>query len=124
RMPLLESESELDSLVSRESSFLLNNVLLVGAALAVFLGTMFPVISEAFRGTKVTVNEVIAGINRILGKNVKPTYAPRRAGDVMHSHADISLARKVLGYEPVVPFEEGLKRTVEFFMARSPQDRL
>lgn len=55
RMPLLKSESDLDSFLSRESSFLFNNVLLVGAAFAVFLGTVFPLISEAVRGVKVTV---------------------------------------------------------------------
>lgn len=55
RMPRLRSENQLDSLVSRESSFLLNNVIFVGAAFAVFLGTVFPLISEAVRGVKVTV---------------------------------------------------------------------
>ncbi|MBI2958274.1 MAG: heme lyase CcmF/NrfE family subunit [Chloroflexi bacterium] len=55
RLPNLKSENQLDSLVSRESSFLFNNVILVGAAFAVFLGTVFPLISEAVRGVKVTV---------------------------------------------------------------------
>jgi UDP-glucose 4-epimerase len=64
-------------------------------------------------GDRVTVNQVIAAINRVLGTKVAPEHKPRRAGDVMHSHADISLARKHLGYEPVVGFEEGLRRTVE-----------
>ncbi|MCL4531736.1 MAG: cytochrome c biogenesis protein CcsA, partial [Actinobacteria bacterium] len=56
RLPQLEGDHELDSMVSRESSFLLNNLLLVGAAFAVFWGTVFPLISEAMRGVKVTVN--------------------------------------------------------------------
>lgn len=51
----LKSESEMESLVSRESTFLLNNLLLVGAAFAIFLGTVFPVISEAVRGVKISV---------------------------------------------------------------------
>lgn len=55
RLPLLRSDSELDSLVSRESSFLLNNLIFVGAAFAIFLGTIFPLISEAVRGVKITV---------------------------------------------------------------------
>jgi len=55
RLPKLKSENELDSFVSRESSFLLNNVLLVGAAFAIFFGTIFPLLSEAVRGVKVTV---------------------------------------------------------------------
>ena len=63
----LKSESQMDSLVSRESSFLLNNLILVGAAFAIFLGTVFPFISEAVRGTKITVgapyfNQVILPI--------------------------------------------------------------
>jgi len=66
-------------------------------------------------GTATTVNGVIAAINRILGKDLSATFAPPRPGDVRHSLADISLARKYLGYEPAVSFEEGLRRTIEFF---------
>lgn len=51
----LKSDAEMESLVSRESTFLLNNLLLVGAAFAIFLGTVFPVISEAVRGVKISV---------------------------------------------------------------------
>ncbi len=51
----LKSDMEMESLVSRESTFLLNNLLLVGSAFAIFIGTVFPVISEAIRGTKITV---------------------------------------------------------------------
>ncbi len=51
----LKGEAEMESLVSRESTFLLNNLLLVGAAFAIFLGTVFPVITEAVRGVKITV---------------------------------------------------------------------
>jgi UDP-glucose 4-epimerase len=66
-------------------------------------------------GCAVTVNDVIAAINRILGKEVRALFAPPRPGDVRHSLADISLARKYLGYEPAVAFEEGLRKTMEFF---------
>jgi len=55
RMHLLRSRNELDSVVSRESSFLTNNLLFVVAAFAVFWGTVFPLISEAVRGVKITV---------------------------------------------------------------------
>ena len=51
----LKSEAEMESLVSRESTFLLNNLLLVGAAFAIFLGTVFPLISEAVRGVEISV---------------------------------------------------------------------
>jgi cytochrome c-type biogenesis protein CcmF len=55
RMDQLKEENELDSLLSRESSFLLNNLILVGAAFATLWGTIFPMVSEAFTGKKVTV---------------------------------------------------------------------
>src|SRR5499427_4059542 len=55
RWDALRSEGELDSVVSRESAFLLNNVLLVAAAFTVFFGTVFPLLSEAMRGVKVSV---------------------------------------------------------------------
>lgn len=55
RLDTLKEENELDSLISRESSFLLNNLILVGAAFATLWGTIFPMISEAVTGKKITV---------------------------------------------------------------------
>jgi cytochrome c-type biogenesis protein CcmF len=55
RLPMLESEAHLESMVSREASFLFNNLLLVGIAFSVLWGTMFPMVSELVRGTQVTV---------------------------------------------------------------------
>lgn len=55
RLPLLKSRNQLDSLLSRESSFLINNLLFVGIAFTVLWGTLFPIISEAVRGIKMTV---------------------------------------------------------------------
>ncbi|MHB1421048.1 MAG: heme lyase CcmF/NrfE family subunit [Bacillota bacterium] len=55
RLHLLKEGNEFQSYISKESSFLLNNLLLVGAAFAVFWGTVFPLVSEAIRGVKVTV---------------------------------------------------------------------
>ncbi|MDZ7361027.1 MAG: heme lyase CcmF/NrfE family subunit [candidate division KSB1 bacterium] len=55
RLHLLKSDVRMDSVVSRESVFLLNNVVFLGACFAVFWGTLFPVISEAVRGVKITV---------------------------------------------------------------------
>lgn len=63
----------------------------------------------------VTVNRTIQLINQILGKNVKPIYADVRPGDVKHSLADITLARKIIGFEPVVMFAEGLRRAIEWY---------
>ncbi len=55
RRDMLQSENQLDSILSRESSFLFNNLILLGAAFAVMWGTTFPMISEAVRGVKITV---------------------------------------------------------------------
>ena len=55
RLPDLKSRNQLDSLLSRESTFLYNNLLFVGIAFTVFWGTLFPIISEAVRGVKMTV---------------------------------------------------------------------
>lgn len=71
RLPQLRSEHEMESFFSREASFLLNNVVLVGMTFAVFWGTIFPVVSEAVKGVKVTVgppffNQVNAPIGLLL----------------------------------------------------------
>jgi len=55
RLPLLTAEAHLESMVSREASFLFNNLLLVGIAFSVLWGTLFPILSELVQGTKVTV---------------------------------------------------------------------
>ena len=65
-------------------------------------------------GIGTTLNQTIKLLNQILGVEVKPRYGPPRLGDVLHSTADISLARAILGYEPSVGFEAGLRRTVEW----------
>ncbi|MBI2817117.1 MAG: SDR family oxidoreductase [Acidobacteria bacterium] len=54
------------------------------------------------------------------GTRIEPEYAPARAGDILHSQADITLARQVLGYESKVSFEEGLRRTVEWYRSQTP----
>ena len=55
RADLLKEQPELDSMVSRESAFLLNNIVLVSALFTIFLGTVFPLISEAVAGVQVSV---------------------------------------------------------------------
>lgn len=68
-------------------------------------------------GGQISVNQVIAAINSALGTNVKSRYVDRRPGDVVHSCADITLARKLLGFEPTVSFETGLQRAIEYYKA-------
>jgi UDP-glucose 4-epimerase len=66
-------------------------------------------------GQRITVNEIIRLINKILGKSVQPKYEPTRPGDVKHSLASIELAKKVIGYEPVVSFGDGLERAIVWY---------
>jgi len=66
-------------------------------------------------GEAVTVNEIIALINELLGKNIKPIYTDPRPGDVKHSLADITLAEKLIGYKSKVPFKQGLKLAIEWY---------
>ena len=66
-------------------------------------------------GQAVTVNEIIDMVNELLGKNVKPTYAAPRPGDVKHSLADITLAQKLIGFTPMVPFREGLEKAIDWY---------
>jgi len=62
-----------------------------------------------------TVLELVNALNRIIGKNIQPKLLPVRAGDVFRTSADISKIREKIKYQPLVSFEEGLKRTVEYF---------
>ncbi len=86
RWEALAAEGELDSVISRESAFLLNNVLLVAAAFTVFFGTVFPLVSEAVRGVKVSVGtpffnrvNVPLFLSLIFLMGVGPLIAWRRA---------------------------------------------
>ena len=62
-------------------------------------------------GVRVTLNQVLKMLEKITGRKIQPKYDPPRTGDIRDSQADISLARKFLGYQPLVQFEEGLERT-------------
>jgi nucleoside-diphosphate-sugar epimerase len=66
-------------------------------------------------GARITLNEVVRLLEKLTGKKLEVKYDPPRPGDILHSQADVSLARKVLGYEPSVLFEEGLKRTWDWY---------
>jgi nucleoside-diphosphate-sugar epimerase len=67
-------------------------------------------------GTRITVNELAGEMARWLGRDdLKPAYAPERAGDVKHSLADLTRARTILGYEPIVDFKTGLDATMHWY---------
>jgi UDP-glucose 4-epimerase len=67
-------------------------------------------------GRSTTILDLVGHLNRLLGTKVSPQHAPARAGDVRQSEADITRARRDLGYEPAVPFEEGLARTLADYL--------
>ncbi|MFH0858843.1 MAG: SDR family oxidoreductase [Candidatus Omnitrophota bacterium] len=64
-----------------------------------------------------TVLELVEVLNKVLGKNIKARLLPKRPGDVFKTLADISRAKKILGYRPKISFEQGLKLTAEYFKA-------
>lgn len=66
-------------------------------------------------GGRHSVLELVRVLNKIIGTNIDPYFTPVRQGDVMHTWADISKAKRLLGYRPSVSFEEGLRRTVTWF---------
>jgi UDP-N-acetylglucosamine 4-epimerase len=69
-------------------------------------------------GEKISVNQLFAMLKKIINSSQTSFYREERIGDVKNSHADISKARRILGYEPTVKIEEGLRRTVEWFMKK------
>ncbi len=69
-------------------------------------------------GERHTLNELLEFLGGILETSVEPEYGPERSGDVRHSLADIQKARRRIGYDPAVGFEEGLRRTVRWYKER------
>lgn len=66
-------------------------------------------------GKSIDLNNLVTRISRIVGKQIKPVYAEKRQGDVEHSLADIQRAYKLIGYKPIISFEEGLRKTIKWF---------
>jgi nucleoside-diphosphate-sugar epimerase len=66
-------------------------------------------------GGRTSLNQLFREMKAIIGASVEPTYVAARRGDVRDSQADISKAKALLGYEPTVSFEEGLRRTIEWY---------
>jgi UDP-N-acetylglucosamine/UDP-N-acetyl-alpha-D-glucosaminouronate 4-epimerase len=69
-------------------------------------------------GSRTSLLEIVAMIEVMLGRPLKRRHEPGRVGDVPHTLADVSAAKRDMGYEPLVTFEEGLRRTVAFFTGR------
>lgn len=68
-------------------------------------------------GGRISLLDLIATLNDLLKKQIEPVFGPARTGDVRDSQADIEKARRVLTFSPSVPFEDGLRQTVDWFLA-------
>lgn len=66
-----------------------------------------------------TLNEMVEKLNKIMDKNIVPLHGPEKKGDVKHSLADIQKAGEILDYHPEIDFEEGLRRTVDWFLNKA-----
>lgn len=69
-------------------------------------------------GSRIDLNRLYSIIAKALGSKIKSIHGPERAGDIRHSHADISLAKKYLKYRPLVKTEIGLRQTVRWYQSR------
>jgi nucleoside-diphosphate-sugar epimerase len=70
-------------------------------------------------GSRITVTQAFEILRELTGYRGSPTFGPPRAGDVRHSVADIRLAKDLIGYQPTVDFQEGLRRTVKWYREAS-----
>jgi UDP-glucose 4-epimerase len=66
-------------------------------------------------GGELSLLELISALNRLLGIRIEPRFEPPRPGDVRSSRADITLAQKLLGYQVLIDFDEGLRRSIDFY---------
>jgi UDP-glucose 4-epimerase len=100
---------------SRDFTYIDNNVsanLLAATALAKDVaGKTFNIAT----GKRISLNETVALLRKLTGYQGEVKYGPERNGDIKHSLADITLAERHLGYKPLVHFEEGLKRTIDWY---------
>lgn len=66
-------------------------------------------------GESISLLRLVSAINKTIKKDIQPKFESVRAGDVKHSLADISKAKRLIGYIPLVPFHEGLRRTINWY---------
>jgi UDP-glucose 4-epimerase len=105
-----------DGMQTRDFTHVSNAVranLLAGACAAELTGQVV----NAACGHSTNLLELLGMMGEILGVEAEPEHAPPRVGDVLHSQADISRARELLGYEPMMSLEDGLKDAVAYYEA-------
>jgi UDP-glucose 4-epimerase len=104
---------------SRDFTFIEN---VVNANLLACTAPAAQVVGRAFNtatGCRFTLNQTYAILQKLTGCGSPARYGPERAGDIKHSLADISRIQTAVGYKPVVGFEEGLRRTVDWYQAQA-----
>jgi UDP-glucose 4-epimerase len=74
---------------------------------------------NAATGESISLLQLLEHLQMLLGKHVPPEFQPARAGDVRDSLADITLARQLLGYEPLISFVDGLKKSIDYYRSSS-----
>ena len=104
-----------DGLQSRDFTYVANAVQALRKAADADAGVASGNVYNVGTGRSVTVLDLVAALNTILGKTVTAAHAPTRAGDVRFSRADITRTRRDLGYDPTVTFEDGLRQTVQWY---------
>jgi UDP-glucose 4-epimerase len=113
-----------DGLTSRDFNYVGNavsaNLLACQAPSAVATGRVFNIGT----GRSQTLNQVYAAIADQLGFSAKPIYGPPREGDIKHSLADISRAVKELDYQPKIQFHDGLRKTVDWYLAERDKSQV
>jgi UDP-N-acetylglucosamine/UDP-N-acetyl-alpha-D-glucosaminouronate 4-epimerase len=108
-----------DGTQSRDFTYIDNtveaNLLAAKAPAAEVAGRVFNVAT----GRRVDLNEMFQALKKLTGYSGEVQYGPERGGDIKHSLADIAQAEKHMGYKPKVDFEEGLRRTIEWYRAQA-----
>jgi len=103
---------------SRDFTFVNNvvaaNLLAAEAPAAKVAGQVFNVGG----GQSISILQLVEELNRLTGQTLQPRFEPARAGDVLHSCADISAVKRVLGFQQQVTWQEGLQRTLDFYRQR------
>jgi len=102
-----------DGRQTRDFSFVANMV--HGNLLAAEAAGVAGRILNLANGRSTDLLTLLAALNRLLGMNVQPRHEPPRIGDVRDSTADITQTRRLLGYEVQVDFEEGLRRSIDYY---------
>ncbi len=112
RRPVIYGDGE----QSRDFTFVSNVV--IGNILAATTPSVSGIAVNCACHEQITLNYLVQKINELAGKNVQPEYSKSKKGDIKHSFAAIEAAKKYLNYSPRVYFDDGLKKTVDWYRSR------